>query len=312
MRNYVEQQTHSQWSVAFCFESEGLTPIGSRRFSLVLLSEGLRLFTSEYIARKGLSSSTAENYSDAVLSFTKAIGNLPVHDITPEHILKWRTWMERRLKPGTIRGYMSKLKNILQFCNRKGLSNFDIDELYLPKVPIGLPKFLYDYEIEALIQAATSDRDKAIISLLFTSGIRAGELVRLTKSDLDGRTLYIRLAKGSKSRPVYMSPRTNEYLQSYLRTRIDSSDILFRNYQKKAFEVGSITKLLQKIALDAGITKPVHAHVLRHSTATHMVRNGVDTSHVQKLLGHAYISTTQVYVHLLNQDVQEAHARVFN
>jgi site-specific recombinase XerD len=73
----------------------------------------------------------------------------------------------------------------------------------------------------------------------------------------------------------------------------------------------SITKLLQKIAQDAGIKKPVHAHVMRHSCATHMVRNGVDTSFVQKQLGHAFISTTQIYTHLLNSDLEVAHAKVF-
>lgn len=275
------------------------------------LSESLELFKSEYIALRGLSSSAEENYCLAVLSFTRSQGDMPISDITPQHILKWRKAMEKKNKLSTVRCHMSKLKNILVFTNKRGITNFDISEIYLPKLPPALPKYLTEQEIEQLYQAAESLRDKCIILLMFTSGVRAGELVRLCRSDLQEKAIYIRRGKGNTSRVVFMSARTMDHINEYLATRTDRSDILFMSYRNGALDPATITKMLKSIAKKAGINKPVHAHVMRHSCATHMVKNGVDTSFVQKQLGHAFISTTQIYVHLTEVDLMKAHESVF-
>lgn len=277
----------------------------------MLLSEALHLFESDYVALRGLSASAEENYQLAVLSFERSQGNMKLQDITPHHILQWRRDMEKKNKLSTVRCHMSKLKNILQFTNKRGLTSFDISEIYLPKVPQSLPKYLTESEIEQLFQAATTLRDKCIILLMFTSGVRCGELVRLNRSDIQEKALYIRKGKGNTSRVVFMSERTRLLIEQYLKTRQDRSDILFMSYRHKALDSATITKMLKPIAQAAGINKPVHAHVMRHSCATHMVKNGVDTSFVQKQLGHSFISTTQIYVHLTEVDLLKAHEKAF-
>lgn len=277
----------------------------------MLLSEALHLFESEYIAMRGLSASAEENYQIAVLSFQRSQGNIRLKDITPHHILQWRRDMEKKNKPGTIRCHMSKLKNILLFTNKRGLTSFDISEIYLPKIPPALPKYLTEEEIEQLYEAATTLRDKCIILLMFTSGVRCGELVRLNRSDIHEKALFIRRGKGNTTRVVFMSERTRHHIEKYLQSRQDRSDVLFISYRHKALDSATITKILKPIAKSAGVNKPVHAHVMRHSCATHMVKNGVDTSFVQKQLGHAFISTTQIYVHLTEVDLLKAHEKAF-
>lgn len=274
------------------------------------LSEALDLFNADYIALRGLSESTQENYALAVLSFTRAVGDKAVRTITPQDFLTWRRWMEKRNKPGTVRCHMSKLKNLLIFTNKKGFTSFDIDEIYLPKLPPPLPEYLNPEDINKIISVG-GVREKAIISLMFTSGIRAGELSRLNKTDIAGNTLYIRQGKCNTSRTVFMSPTTQTYLDAYLKTRQDASPILFYSYRKQRLCTGSINHLIKKLAKEAGVGT-VHSHMLRHSFATTLVKNGTDISYVQRMMGHAFVNTTQIYVHLTNQDLQGAHAKVFH
>lgn len=277
----------------------------------MLLSEALQLFKSEYISLKGLSLSTEENYEDAVQSFIKLMGDMSLETMTPHDVVAWKRKMEQSNKPGTIRCRMSKLKNILIFTNEQGISSFNTNQITLPKLPPNLPKFLYDYEIELLFNTAPTIRDKAMVLLLFTSGVRAGELSALDRGDIDGDRISIRKGKGNTSRCVMMSARTRMYVEEYLSTRIDNSPILFLSYRNGRYKTNSISGKLKKWAKDAGIKKDVSAHVMRHSCATHMVLNGIDTSYVQKQLGHAYISTTQIYIHLSDAALASAHKKVF-
>lgn len=278
----------------------------------MLVSEALQAFKSGYIAVRGLSSSTQHNYEEAVGSFIHAVGDVDIAKLKSSDVLAWRHCMEARNKPGTIRANLSKLKNILIYTNKKGVTNFDIEDIHLPKLPPPLPEFLYPSEVEELINATVSLRNKALISLLFTAGLRAGEAARLTKRDVDGLTVYIRQAKCSSSRTVFMGESTRKLLDEYLTSRTDKSDIIFYSYRGGALDPATINKEIKKIAARTTITKPVHTHILRHSFATALVRGGVDISFVQRMLGHAFVNTTMIYVHLTNTDLYSAHKKVFN
>lgn len=278
----------------------------------MLLSEALELFKSDYIALKGLSSDTEENYGLAVLSFTRAVADKKVSAITSSDILEWRRWMEKRNKPGTVRMYMSKLKNILEFTNKKGLTTFDISDIYLPKLPPPLPEFLYPDEVDQLIDAAWLLRDKLIISFLFCSGLRVGELCSLDKPDIMQDMVYVRCGKNKTSRPSFIDTRTRELLELYYQARTDNNRAVFINERNRRMTSDYVTKRIKLIGNTAKLNKSVHAHMLRHSFATQLIRSGVDISYVQKMMGHSFVNTTQIYVHLTGTDLKKAHSSGFS
>jgi site-specific recombinase XerD len=167
----------------------------------------------------------------------------------------------------------------------------------------------------------TGLRDLAILELLFSAGLRVSELTSLNRDqiNLDKGEFVVR-GKGRKVRPVFLSPEATEILGIYLKTRADSETPLFVNFAGKSslhekeaenrrLTSRSVQRMVNKYARQAGITKNVHPHTLRHSFATDLLMNGADLRSVQSLLGHADISTTQIYTHVTDQHLKEVHRK---
>ena len=183
----------------------------------------------------------------------------------------------------------------------------------------------YD-EVERLLSeidtsTETGLRDRAIIELLFSGGLRVSELVKLNRDSINlERREFIVRGKGSKDRPVFISPAAADWVSEYLSARTDSLAPLFLNNSSNTGEANtsgnfrrlsarSIERLVQKYARKAGITKHVSPHTLRHSFATDLLMNGADIRSVQTMLGHADISTTQIYTHVTDPHLKEVHER---
>lgn len=275
----------------------------------MLLSEALKLFETNYINLRGLSSDTQENYQLAIGSFIRACGDIQVESLAVEHILVWKRKMEKTNKIGTVRLYMSKLKNIIKFTNKQHVTNFDLDNIPLPKVPIPLPKYLTAEEVTLLIDTAWNVRDKAIISLLFASGMRAMELCNLTKTAIQGHEITIEQGKKGSSRVVFMDDRTRVLLDMYLRERLDNTDILFYSAKHGKLQTCTINRLIRLIGRQAKLDKPIHTHMLRHSFATNMLRGNMNLRYIQEMMGHAFVSTTQIYTHVIKGDMYEAYKK---
>jgi site-specific recombinase XerD len=254
-----------------------------------------------------LSDSTRENYEGAVQSLIRCVSDKDITNLTAHDIVSWRKHMEVRNKPGTIRANLSKLKNMLEFMNKRGLGNFDTTQIYLPKVPPPLPEFLTPEEVSRIIYAAQTHRDKAIVAFLFASGIRAGELAKLNRNDVEGNKVFIRFGKCNRSRMVFIDERAKEYLGAYLKTRTDDCEVLFRSRKCGRLCHESINHLIKKLAKQAGIDRPVHTHMLRHSFATDLLQNGADLRVIQTLLGHAFVSTTQLYTHVTDDHLYKSY-----
>lgn len=276
------------------------------------ISQGLELFRADYIAVRCLSKSTDANYRDAIKNFTRNMGDMELRDIDPQTVVQWRHKMERQMAASCVRCYLSKLKNLLVFTNKRGLTNFDISEFHLPKVPRSLPKYLKPHEIEQMMEHAGSLRNRCIISFLFASGIRASELKRLDRTDIQGSQVYIRQGKGNTSRTVFINNQTIQLVDEYLRTRTDGSPILFYSMKKGRLDISYLLQIVKKAAKQAGIKRNVTTHMMRHSFATNLIRNGCDIAFVQRFLGHQFISTTQLYVHLENEDLARAYKQFQN
>lgn len=192
-------------------------------------------------------------------------------------------------------------------------SLYFLDEIHSPKRTKSLPKSLNESEVEKLINAFDHDvdendkyedpnkikvrlRNKLVLTLLYSSGLRVSELVSLIIKDIDlqERTIRIR-GKGDKDRIVLFDNNTKELMEKYINIRNSTSDYLFINKLNNPLTTRYIQVMIKEYADEAGIKKRVTPHILRHSFATHLLKNGVDIRVIQQLLGHSNLSTTQIY-----------------
>ena len=181
-------------------------------------------------------------------------------------------------------------------------------------------------EIERLIAEIPNEtesdlRDRAIVELLFSSGLRVSELVNLNRGSINTkRREFTVRGKGNKDRPIFISKKAAEHIENYLDARNDNLQPLFLNYSrryKKPSTDGnyrritprSVQRMVEKYAKLAGITKHVSPHTMRHSFATDLLVNGADLRSVQGMLGHASIATTQIYTHITDQHLKEIHEK---
>lgn len=265
------------------------------------VSELFLQFKDDYILVRGLTKSTEENYGDAVLSFTRVVGDLEITSVTPRHLAEWREALKCTHAPSTIRAFLSKLKNILVWSNSQSFTCFPIDQIYLPKVPQGLPKYLTAEQIQLMLDKTEFFPHKVMIAFLFSTGLRATELANLNKEDIQGNKVYVKIGKCSRSRTVFVDDFTLDLLRQYLLTRKDSSEALFWTKKGTRFSRHGVLMVVKWAGDRVGIK--VHTHMMRHSYATDLMRNNMHLYSISQLLGHSNVSTTQIYLHVENDDL---------
>jgi integrase/recombinase XerD len=235
---------------------------------------------------------------------------------------------ERDYAATTIARKVAALKSFFAFLSQEGHIQEDpTEELASPKVGRPLPKYLSLDEIELLLQqpvrkgdAADARRDRALLEMAFATGMRVSEIVGLDVGDVSTESRMVRaVGKGSKERLIPIHQRAAEAVQAYVGggrpelARGSSERALFLNRRGERLTRQGFWLILKNYARDAGIRATITPHVLRHSFATHMLRGGAPLRNVQEMLGHANISTTQVYTHLTNDHVRaefmKAHPR---
>ncbi len=285
---------------------------------------------------RGHSELTVRNYEHYLYRFLEFLEENRSQKTTPktitlDKIRSFRLHLNRL--EGTEEGQMKKItQNYHLIAIRaflKYLAKRDIESLAPEKIELADAKrkqvsFLDDREIEALLSAPSRSgkkekiirRDEAILELLFSTGLRVSELCSLDRSQINSQKgeVFIR-GKGEKDRVVFISPSAAGAVSAYLKTRKDNHEPLFIHYGGVKDKDGefmrltprSIQRLVSKYAKMAKITKKVTPHTLRHSFATDLLSNGADLRSVQEMLGHASITTTQMYTHLTNRQLKEVH-----
>lgn len=254
-------------------------------------------------------------------------------DITAEKVREYRLYLNRKVtRQGTTLKKITQsyqaivLRTFLKYLAKQDIVTLAAEKIEVGKSPNRQVDFLEFEEVESLINAATGTsekmlRDKAILELLFSSGLRVSELVNLDRYhvNLDKAEFSVR-GKGNKLRIVFISPSAKAALKKYLDKRADTDPALFIAYRKKGLvnkkgaeresnrlTARSIQRLVKYYAKKAGIIKDVHPHTLRHSFATDLLQNGADIRSVQSMLGHASITTTQVYTHVTDERLKAIH-----
>jgi site-specific recombinase XerD len=292
-----------------------------------------REFLEHVEIEKGLSLKTVENYNrylSAFFAFTKITNP---KDITDENIREFRLFLNRQkgmkvrgqsqatMKKNTQNYYLIALRSFLKYLMKRGVTSLPPDRIELAKVAERHLDLITNDELNRLLKAPGGDkaqmfRDKAIIELLFSTGLRLSELCSLNRDlDLSKDEFSIR-GKGEKVRVVFLSDSAKKAIKEYLKERKDMDEAMFTQTSHRKGSGGtlrltprSIERLVKHYAIKAGISKKVTPHVIRHSFATDLLSNGADIRSVQMMLGHADISTTQIYTHTTDKQLREIHKK---
>lgn len=280
----------------------------------------------------GRSAKTAENYRLYLERFVEFTDDIKVENITSEIIRKYRLWLNRYKNAAdddlaiiTQSYHLIALRGFLGYLSRRDIETLAPNKIVLPKVSRKQVTFLHYDEVERLISgidvgSEAGLRDRAIVELLFSSGLRVSELINLNRDHVNTkRREFMVRGKGQKDRPVFISEAAAGWVNRYLDARQDSLAPLFISYSKnveastsgdyRRLTARSVQRMVSKYALLAGITKHVSPHTMRHSFATDLLMNGADIRSVQSMLGHSSISTTQVYTHVTDQHLREVYEK---
>ena len=268
---------------------------------------------------KNRSPKTRENYGRYLGYFLDKEKIDSLKDLTLDKIRDFRIKLarEKNLKKITQSYYVIAIRNFLKYLIKKDYDVVAPDKIELPKIPQRQIDMIETADLERLLQAPKGEdlrslRDKAILEILFSTGLRLSELCNLDRFiDFKRGELTVR-GKGEKLRLVFISDTAQRALKDYLAKRSDALEPLFISLDKKGRVIGKISsravqRLVSFYARKAGITKRLTPHGLRHLFATDLLLNGADLRSVQELLGHASVSTTQIYTHVTNKHLREIH-----
>ncbi len=286
---------------------------------------------------KNASPYTIRNYQRSLDLLVKTLGNkATLSDITMEKVDTFRDQIfELKSRDGqslsrrTQNIYLTPVRAFLKFCIIRELSPeiLSPEKIELLKLDPRDVAGLTSEELNRLRNTNTSkneiikSRDRAIVEMLFSTGLRISELCKLDRENINLKTKeFSVLGKGKKRRTVFLTETATALLEKYLNLRTDNFPPLFLNAKKRKdeFITQGESRRISRTAIEimirhrgrqAGITKPVTPHILRHTFATTLLRNGADLRSVQELLGHSSIATTQIYTHFVNADLKKTHQK---
>ena len=264
---------------------------------------------------KGYSKNTISSYKQDLDKFSKYFKNKDINSIDTNGLKDYIRSLN--LNEKSISRIISCLKSFYKFLIiEKIVKNNPTDGLYMPKIKKSLPNILSIEDVDKLLNIKLDDdfsyRNKAMIELMYATGLRVSELVNLKINDIDFSQDIIRIVgKGSKERIVPIGDYSKDYLEAYiykhranLLKKYQSEYIFLNNHGKQMTRQGFF-KIIKKIATDVGIISEISPHTLRHSFASHLLKYGADLRTIQELLGHSDISTTQVYTHIANEELRK-------
>ncbi len=297
--------------------------------SLTMAASDLKELKNQFLEyleiEKGRSVKTVENYDRYLSRFLAHSKISSPAKITEAAVREFRLHLNRQqgvsgtMKHKTQNYYMISLRAFLKFLRKRGIESLNPERIELAKTGARDLDLITTEELNRLMAAPKSGslnalRDRAMLELLFSTGLRVSELCRQNR-DLDlSRDEFSVRGKGEKVRVVFLSPAAKKTIKEYLDKRGDVDEALFIQMGKNAksskdlrLTPRSVERIVKRYAIKAGITRKVTPHIIRHSFATDLLENGADLRSVQALLGHQNIATTQVYTHVTDKHLREVH-----
>lgn len=310
------------------------------------LAVRLREFLEHLEIEKNRSAKTVENYAFYLNRFLTWHGaSKSPASITQDAVREYRLWLNRLvdvhgepLKKNTQNYHLIALRSFLKHLTRRDIPTLSADKIDLMKMPDRDVAFLEGDDLVRILEAPLTMhaddqgplgtlmkyRDKAMLEMLFSAGMRVSELVHLKRDDVNLKKEEFTVhGKGKKNRVAFASERARHWLKKYLDMRGDMNPYLFVSHDKRSgktvakkndgadepLTARTVQRVVQKYAKAAGITKAVTPHTLRHSYATDLLQNGADIRSVQAMLGHVSITTTQIYTHITDKELRNVHKK---
>lgn len=292
------------------------------------LSDANQVLVDEWIDKlwleEGLSRNTLESYRRDIAQFAfwlQAFSDRLLIEAQQEDLQRYLAHKFPLSKPRSVSRLMASLRRLYRYTLRENKISLD-PSLHLdsPKLPRSLPKSLSEEEVENLLQAPNLEesiglRDRAMLETLYACGLRVSELVNLKVTEVSLSEGVVRATgKGSKTRLVPLGEEALDWLGRYLKEARPEilqkrlSDSLFVTQRGESMTRQAFWYLIKRYAVIAGVNKHLSPHVLRHAFATHLLNHGADLRVVQMLLGHADISTTQIYTHVARERLKKLHS----
>lgn len=267
---------------------------------------------------RGLSKNTVDGYYRDLVDFFEYVKKT-YNNINKKDITNYIMYISKNKNSKTVNRHIVSIRNYFKYLSKNNLIiNNPCDDIVGLKMPKTVPHVLNEEEINKLLDIkcknALDYRNKAMLELMYSSGLRVSELLNLEVNDIDFEMNVVRcFGKGSKERIVPLDDIATiclrDYIVVYRNTLLKnkSSNLLFLNSHGNKLSRQGFFKILKEIALDKGIKKDLSPHTIRHSFATHLINHGADLRSVQTLLGHENIKTTQIYTHISNNYVKEKY-----
>lgn len=301
--------------------------------SLSPLDRSISDFLEYLEVERGLSQLTLRNYGfflKRFAAFAAERGVRKPETITKILIHQYRLYLNRlpartvdNIKKNTQNYHLIALRTFLKYLTKNDVKTLEPEKIELAKQSPRQVEFLEGAELERILEVPLQDkenskqglRDKALLEMLFSTGLRVSELAKLKVDDINlAKPEFTVRGKGSKVRLVFLSETARYWLKKYLEKRSDPNPYLFVSHSQinkedkdKPLTPRSIERLVARYARLAGIMKKVTPHTLRHSYATDLLINGADIRSVQAMLGHASITTTQVYTHITDNQLRDVY-----
>lgn len=257
----------------------------------------------KFLKGKYYSESTVKTYFTFIADFIEYIKDKPLKELNNRDVEKFveDVFVPRKYSVSTYRQMISAIKQFKEFYP---LCKIDSIELKRPKKSRILPTVLSQEEILDLLKHTKNSKHRAVLALLYSSGLRIGELIdlELTNINIDRRQVIVKNAKGRKDRYVVLAESFLPLLHNYFMT-YQPKKYFVEGLNDKRYSASSIRKFLERSCKSANINKRVTPHTLRHSYATHLLENGIGLRYIQELLGHSKPETTMIYTHVAKKDM---------
>lgn len=271
-------------------------------------------FKSEELLANDRADATINGFWWMIRSLTDVVGNIETEDLTLEVVNEWRRFMNDRHRPTTVHTNISRFRVFADWLVEQGYCSLPLKKIKAPRRPKPNAVYLTEAEIDRMVRVATNIRDKAIIDVLFSCGLRNTECRELRREDINDRDVHVRHGvKNDDNRYVFLSKRAHKHLQMYLQSRVDRSAYLFVTRDGKKIANSTFRYIIKCVGERAGID-PVkcHPHAARHGCGTLLMEKNMHMRGIQEYLGHAYITTTQIYTHPERANLRAAHEEIFD
>jgi integrase/recombinase XerD len=292
------------------------------------MEDQLKDFIHYLMVEKGLAKNTIVSYERDLKSYFHYLNTvekiLQLNDVQRIHIVHFLGFLKEQGKSAkTLARHIASVRAFHQFLLRDKVTDHDPSvHIETPKMERSLPKVLNLQEVEILLESPKQNdhfgiRDKAMLEILYATGIRVSELIGLNLGDVHLTMGFVRcIGKGNKERIIPIGKTAANALKHYLErgrpqfvNKKQREEALFLNHHGMRLTRQGFWKILKKLAAEAGIKKELTPHTLRHSFATHLLENGADLRAVQEMLGHADISTTQIYTHVSKTRLKDVYTK---